>query len=480
MKQYRLKVAILAFLVLGFIACDRDDSYDTDGNTDITATNLSLYSSGSEIMMQAFFWDVPEGGVWWDFIKGHIKNWAKAGVNKVWLPQFAKGASGPYSMGYDPADFFDLGEYNQYGSVETRFGSKEELIALIEEIHNQEMEVIADIVINHNGGGAEEFNPLTGETKYTLFNPETQTNLSGRFNRTWQDFHPNNEVERDEEALFFPERDLCLQCPRVQDELWKNPNSVAQYYKNELGVDGWRFDYVKGFNPNVVKQWNEATGNLFSVGENFDGNATVLKNWVEASASSAFDFATFYNMEKAFDSQRNLNLLNDPSLLKIYPDKAVTFAGNHDTDDREGHESTAYIDTKFKNLAYAYILTHPGIPTIFYSDYEEKLDKTELDNLMLINKTIASGDLTVLKVNKQEYIARREGTEANPGLIVYFNISSSPKTQQVLTNWKNATLFDYSRNTLFSSEEANLPVTDTNGLATLTVEPNSYAIWSIK
>ncbi len=478
MKKNIFKISLLSLLTLGFLACDDDDD-NSNGGTAVTGSDLAQYSSESEIMMQSFFWDVPKGGIWWNFIKGHAAGWAEAGVDKVWLPQFAKSASGGYSMGYDPADYFDLGEYDQYGTVETRFGSKDELLALIDEIHNQGMDVIADIVINHNGGGAEELNTLTGETKYTLFNQDTQTNMSGRFDRTWQDFHPNNEFESDEGDLFFAERDLCLQCPRVQEELWINENSVAQYYKNELGIDGWRFDYVKGFNANVIKQWNEATGNMFSVGENFDGNPDVLKNWVEASGSGAFDFAAFYIMEKAFDSQRDLTLLNDNMLLKIYPDKAVTFAGNHDTDDREEQGPTGYIDTKYKNLAYAYILTHPGTPTLFYSDYEQKLDKTELNNLMLVNKTIAAGDLTILKAEKKEYIARREGTDNNPGLIVYFNISSSPKTATVLTNWKNATLFDYSNNTSFLSE-ADLPTTNADGLATITVEPNSYAIWSIK
>ncbi len=151
MKKITIKTSLLALLALGFIACDNDD----DTTTTIIGSDLTQYSSNSEIMMQAFFWDVPKGGIWWDFIKGHMDDWAEAGVDKVWLPQFAKSASGSVSMGYDPADYFDLGEYDQYGTVETRFGSKEELISLIDEIHNQGMDVIADIVINHNGGGAE-------------------------------------------------------------------------------------------------------------------------------------------------------------------------------------------------------------------------------------------------------------------------------------------------------------------------------------
>jgi hypothetical protein len=34
-------------------------------------------------------------------------------------------------MGYDPTDYFDFGNYNQNGTIETRFGSKTELVNLI-------------------------------------------------------------------------------------------------------------------------------------------------------------------------------------------------------------------------------------------------------------------------------------------------------------------------------------------------------------
>jgi hypothetical protein len=37
-------------------------------------------------------------------------------------------------------------------------------------------------------------------------------------------------------------------------------DGVGKYYKNTMKFDGWRFDYVKGFGPWVVKDWNTNVG----------------------------------------------------------------------------------------------------------------------------------------------------------------------------------------------------------------------------
>jgi alpha-amylase len=78
-------------------------------------------------------------------------------------------------------------------------------------------------------------------------------------------------------------------------------------------------------------------------------------------------------MNDAFDGN-NLNLLNDDMMWKRNPYKAVTFVTNHDTDEIYN-----------KQLAYAYILTHEGYPTLFYKDYEEWLDKEKMNNLIWIH-----------------------------------------------------------------------------------------------
>src|SRR5690606_37654929 len=98
-------------------------------------------------------------------------DWKEMGVDRLWLPPVSKGMSGGYSMGYDPMDYFDFGEYDQMGTVKTRFGSRAELESLIARAHGLNMEVIADIVLNHNSGGQLEFNPYRSKNTYTLFRP---------------------------------------------------------------------------------------------------------------------------------------------------------------------------------------------------------------------------------------------------------------------------------------------------------------------
>jgi alpha-amylase len=106
-------------------------------------------------MMQAFYWDAPakeeKQGEWWNFVAEKVPALAASGFSSLWLPPFSKATS-PYSMGYDPYDYFDLGDLDQKGSVKTAYGNRAELEKLIGAIHEHKMRAIADMVINHNSG----------------------------------------------------------------------------------------------------------------------------------------------------------------------------------------------------------------------------------------------------------------------------------------------------------------------------------------
>src|SRR5947209_2439233 len=125
------------------------------------------------VMLQAFHWDCPRVDAkefsWWPFVASKVPSLAQIGFTALWLPPAHKAAnlSGP-SMGYDPYDYYDLGEYDQKGSVATWFGTKQDLLDLIHSAHANGMQVLADMVINHNSGAdAMETNPITGESRWT-------------------------------------------------------------------------------------------------------------------------------------------------------------------------------------------------------------------------------------------------------------------------------------------------------------------------
>ena len=432
-------------------------SADKPANDGGTVSNARTPGPGGGVLMQAFYWDVPAGGTWWNTVKGKIASWDAAGISAIWLPPVSKAQNGPFSMGYDPFDYYDFGQYNQMGSTETRFGSKTELTGLITQAHNYNIDVYADMVLNHNSGGASEANPFTGGNTWTKFQP-----LSGKFNRSYYDFHPN-DVKANDEGAFGGFPDLSHSKTYVQDWLWKRSDAVGKYYKNTLKFDGWRFDYVKGFGGWVVKDFVDNVGG-FAVGEYWDGNAGLLQNWVNSTGgrASAFDFAAYYRMDEAFDGN-DLTKLNGDMLWKRNASKAVTFVANHDTD---------IIWNKM--LAYAYIMTHEGYPCIFYRDYEEWLDKNKLNNLIWIRRNYGTGSTSVLHVDNDEYVARRNGYGGNPGLVVYINNSNSWQERWVETNWSNTRIKDYTGG---SSWE---PVTQSGRWVKIQAPPKSYTVWSVK
>lgn len=457
---YRLLLVILSINV----SCSNEDVVSNDSklekskiaNENSFASREGLKTIGTGVMMQAFYWDVPAGGTWWQRIEDKVDDWSEAGIDAIWLPPASKAQNGAFSMGYDPFDYYDFGEYDQMGSTETRFGSRSELESLISRAHRYNLNVIADIVINHNSGGDKESNEFVGKSTYTEFNP-----LSGKFHRTKYDFHPNDKYNSDS-GFFGGFPDLSHKKPYVQDWLWKKSNSVAKYYKNTMKFDGWRFDYVKGFEPWVARQFNQAVGG-FAVGEYWDGNVDDLKWWTDKAEMSAFDFGCYYKMRDAFMGN-DLNALSGDMLWKRSSTRAVTFVANHDTDE--------IINNKI--LAYAYILTHEGYPAIFYRDYEDWLSKSKMNNLIWIHNNLAGGSTTNLWTDNDEYIAKRNGGNGKKGLIVYINNSNSWKERWVETNWSNKRIKDYTGSSSWQ------PVTQSGKWVKIQAPPKGYTVWSTK
>ena len=193
------KTFVLSLFLLVTIACSKSKNEPIDS----APMDLNMVQSSGGVMMQGFYWDVEPRGDWWNTISTKVDTWKKVGIDRIWLPPASKGMSGGFSMGYDPMDYFDFGDYDQMGTVETRFGSRIELEKLISSAHGAGIQVIADIVLNHNSGGSLEFNTYRNKNTYTLFRPK-----SGRFFRPAKDFHPNDRHAKDAEALFFEEQDL--------------------------------------------------------------------------------------------------------------------------------------------------------------------------------------------------------------------------------------------------------------------------------
>lgn len=317
------------------------------------------------VMMQAFYWDAPvkedKRGEWWNYLREKVPQLASSGFSSLWLPPISKAAD-PNSNGYDPYDYFDLGDIDQKGSVKTLYGNRAELENLIHALHENGMSAIGDMVINHNSGAdEEETNPLNGEKMWTKFRPK-----SGKFPRDWNCFHPSRYeryMVEGENYAGFPH--LCHRNPQVYTAMFE----YARLLIEELDFEGLRFDFVKGYGAWMIGllakyQYQKKDGREFApfvVGEYWSGPDDI-GDWLDKVHAvtdqqvAAFDFPLRYKLKAMCDTPNyDLRDLTDAgSVSAARPFNAVTFVDNHDT-----HNDVIVND---KLLAYSFILTGMAIP----------------------------------------------------------------------------------------------------------------------
>ncbi len=392
------------------------------------------------IMMQFFEWYLEADGSLWNKAAKEAKRLAGCGVTSLWLPPAYKGAAGAEDVGYSAYDLYDLGEFDQKGSVRTKYGTKDEYIKAIKTLQKNNINVYADVVLNHKLGAdeveqvsAKEFNEnnryqMIGEDKiigaWTKFTFPGRKKKYSDFTWNWTHFDGidwdqdsyekaifkftgkewNDEVDTTENGNYdyLMGADIDFNNPEVFEELVR----WAVWYIKTTGVDGFRLDAVKHipsrFYRDFLMRIRELTGReLFTVGEYWHGDVMQLTSYLGEinSEASLFDVPLHYNFYHCAEAHGayDLRRIFDGSLVSRNPMKAVTFVDNHDT--QPGQALEAFVEEWFKPLAYSLILLRrEGYPCVFYGDYygiphdKIKGSKTMLDKLMKLRKTKAYGE----------------------------------------------------------------------------------------
>ena len=106
-------------------------------------------------IMQYFEWYLPRNCALWNKVSYEAKHLNDIGITAVWLPPAYKGADGNNDVGYAVYDLYDLGEFNQKGSVSTKYGTKDEYLKAIKILHKNNIQVYADISLDHMIGADE-------------------------------------------------------------------------------------------------------------------------------------------------------------------------------------------------------------------------------------------------------------------------------------------------------------------------------------
>jgi alpha-amylase len=364
-------------------------------------------------MIQFFHWYTPGDSFLWKHVADQAEHLASLGITAAWLPPASKGASGPFSTGYDVYDLFDLGEFDQKNSVPTKYGTRDQFLDACHTLRENGIGPIVDIVLNHRGGADEmetfhvvkvsEENRVETLSEPYEIRSYTKFTFPGRGDQyssfqwdftcfTGVDYaegEEGNAVYRiindygdDWDHMIDDERgnyDYLMLC----DVETRNPHVCAElnywgkWFHEQVDFQGVRLDAVKHISPHFYKEWlhllrANAGHDLFAVGEYWaPGNLDLLQRYIAATdgCMSLFDSALHHNLHHASEAggDYDLRTILDNSLMLANPLLAVTLADNHDTQPLQALE--APVAPWFKPLAYALILLRAeGYPCVFYPD----------------------------------------------------------------------------------------------------------------
>jgi alpha-amylase len=370
---------------------------------------IMTFTNGT--MMQYFHWYNSNDGGHWRQITKDAAELAAAGFTALWLPPVYKGSNGINEVGYSTYDLFDLGEFDQKGSVRTKYGTKAELEVAIKTAQSAGIQIYLDTVFNHkNGGDAKESIdaiPVSMENRnqdvdgVKIIEAWTRFDFGGRGDKysamkwNWRHFDsvnynalaPNeNTIYRFKAKNFetgvnmaHGNYDFLMACdldtsePEVVAEL----QHWGEWIVATLGVDGFRLDAVKHVRSSFFSEWlshlRKTTGKeLFTVGEYWSNDLGELQHFIDSTGGqlSLFDVPLHYNLAEASKAGGNYNMCRifDGTLVQRSPNLAVTFVENHDSQPLQALESL--VEGWFKPLAYALILLRSGgYPCVFYADY---------------------------------------------------------------------------------------------------------------
>ena len=480
----------------------------------------------NQTLMQYFEWYLPNDGQHWNRLARDAPHLASKGIRKVWMPP-AFNATSSNDVGYGIYDLFDLGEFNQKGTVRTKYGLKEEYLKAIKSLKENGIEPIADVVLNHKAAAdykerftvievdpndrtvalSEPFE-IKGWTKFTFpgrhkkYNDfewhwyhftgtdyDAQQNKSGIYliqgdNKGWADDDLVDNENGNFDYLMYA--DLDFKHPEVIQNLY----DWADWFIKTTGIHGFRLDAIKHidsfFMGNFIRDISAKYGDDFYVfGEFWNSDETANNDYL-GSIDYRFDLVDVKLHHNLFDASRagsgyDLRNIFEQTLVKNHPESAVTFVDNHDTQRGQALEST--IEEWFKPAAYALILLREaGLPCVFYGDYygvngefAQDSFQTVLDKLLDIRLNLAYGEQKDYFDDEHCIAWTRSGKDnGQPIAVILTNDQANSKRMYVGENWAGKEFKDYLGN------NPSTVIIEEDGWANFPVVEKSVSVWSAK
>lgn len=382
----------------------------------------AIRDENSDVLLQSFYW-AHEGSSATPFTTFGDVTWSKLAAEAEDLAQFfdivwlAPSQETADYTGYLPMNYSNQGTYveaeGHHGH--SPWGTAQDLRTLIDKLHQGGAKVVADIVLNHTSAG--HVDEYSGGDKNWCTWTENDFGQYGKFTPDWSWITADDEMYATDKVSGRIDKSVTGDCGAhggdaslVGDEsgytIYEDGNKKTAYWsyseynstysrdlahgkkevremsrayltwmRDSIGYDGWRWDFMKGFEGKHLFDYNRTTAPYFSVAEVFDGDINKQLGVLEDFNYSTyvFDFPGKFTIYNEAIGAYALNLLQSKKYSLLFTDKkkyAVSFIDNHDSFREEsnmlGKEHPNELDDMKSPMALAYLLSMPGVPCVFY------------------------------------------------------------------------------------------------------------------
>ena len=480
----------------------------------------------NQTVMQYFEWYLPSDGQHWNHLAEDAQHLSDLGISHVWMPPAFKGTNKD-DVGYGVYDLFDLGEFDQKGTIRTKYGFKDEYLNAINRLKDVGIVPMADVVLNHKAAAdkLETFEVIEVDPEdrtkeiskpfeiegWTHFTFDGRQKAYNDFEWHWYHFNGTDfDAKRNKSGIYliqgdnkgWAENDLVdnengnfdylmyANLDYKHPEVIENIYSWVDWFVQTTGVLGFRMDAVKHidsfFMRNFIRDVKEKQGQDFYVfGEFWKAKEEDNNTYLEKT-ENRFDLVDVRLHNNLYDASLegadyDLTTIFDQTLVKNHPEHAVTFVENHDTQRGQALEST--VEEWFKPAAYALILLREdGLPCLFYGDYygiegefaQESFQEV-LDTLLYARKELAYGEQIDYFDDPNCIGWTRSGNEGGTPLAVTIsNDVANSKTMEIGSDWAGQTFYDILGN---CSDTVTI---DEEGWGDFPVSEKSVSVWTIQ
>ncbi|KAI0640874.1 glycoside hydrolase family 13 protein [Trametes meyenii] len=290
------------------------------------------------------------GGTWKGIVNklDYIQN---MGFDAIWISPIVANVEGSTAYG----EAFHGYWTQDINSLNSHFGSADDLKALSAALHKRNMYLMVDVVVNHMVGTADPPN-------FSAFKP-----FSAQSDFHSECFVSNYDNQTEVEQCWLGDKNVPLVDLNTEDSnVVQTMNTWISKLVTDYSVDGVRIDTVKHVRKDFWPDFAKSAG-VFTIGEVLNNETSYVKDYTQV-LDSVLDYPTWFPLVAAFQTTNgNLSALaatvqQGQSSYKNGQFMTGSFLENHD---QPRFQSLTQDNALIKN-AMTFTFVGDGVPVLYY------------------------------------------------------------------------------------------------------------------